>query len=658
MKLTTICAAASVIFASPYCLAQSTAISTPSDLYLVSANLAGDFHLTNDIDLSGSVHTPLGDLTTPFTGTFDGNGYTISGVQINECPDPTDFPAIFAFWSADFVGFFGVTDGATIRDLHLQKLWVAGDEFVGALVGQARDTLFERCSAEGSVYGRQQVGGLLGFAGNCDAVNSWTHVNVDVCEASLFFDPGKWQGGFVGHLHPYRFPGLDPSNTGDGSTVTNCYALGDVRGDYVTGGFAGNFHGSVGRDCFATGDVTSINSFTGGFAGYIQVEPGIGATPVPLTTMLTDTHASGTVTSTQFGNYPELQALGLLPEFRPAAGGFIGYCEGGLDGEADPFPIAVITDCAARGDVFNFESNSGFASNTGGFVGFTETDTIITDCVATGDVDAEFASSAGGFIGWSEGLLERCTSLGNVRARDLSGAFGGQIAARRNAITGDIGPYRGITRFCTAYGNMVSTDDRTDTLIGVSAFHGYLFDDVLVEDCQAYGSVTSLGGWVGGFVGHAARDTIRRCASFGPVYTHASNAGGFIGRTRLNSGCFIEDCYSQSDVIFLQGPASGMQTNIGGFIGSAEVGTTVRRCYSSGTVVASGPDVGGFVGDPAFITFAQNYWDTESSHQTGSQPAGVNGQTTAQMFQQATYTGWDFTAIWDIIENIEYPSLR
>ena len=74
-------------------------IATAEDLKAVNDNLSGNYVLTADIDLEGAEWTPLGSFVqmgedgeeaeTPdpeyaFTGTFDGQGYTISNFTINQ----------------------------------------------------------------------------------------------------------------------------------------------------------------------------------------------------------------------------------------------------------------------------------------------------------------------------------------------------------------------------------------------------------------------------------------------------------------------------------------------------------------------------------------------------------------------------------------------
>ena len=53
----------------------------------INGNLDGDYVLDGDIDLTdylgGGSWTPIGTENVPFTGTFDGNGHSITGLYIN-----------------------------------------------------------------------------------------------------------------------------------------------------------------------------------------------------------------------------------------------------------------------------------------------------------------------------------------------------------------------------------------------------------------------------------------------------------------------------------------------------------------------------------------------------------------------------------------------
>lgn len=57
-----------------------TVITSADDLQAINNNLSGKYILMGDIDLSGENWTPIGDLSDPFTGEFNGNGYTVSNL--------------------------------------------------------------------------------------------------------------------------------------------------------------------------------------------------------------------------------------------------------------------------------------------------------------------------------------------------------------------------------------------------------------------------------------------------------------------------------------------------------------------------------------------------------------------------------------------------
>lgn len=113
--------------------------------------------LTADIDLLDHYWTPIGTSTSNyFKGTFDGGGHTISNLTIN-----TD---------ASYVGLFGATSGATLKNVTLDKPQVqnsaGGTSYTGALVGfMAGNGTTEYCAVtNGSVSSAGKcVGGLIGY---------------------------------------------------------------------------------------------------------------------------------------------------------------------------------------------------------------------------------------------------------------------------------------------------------------------------------------------------------------------------------------------------------------------------------------------------------------------------------------------------------------
>lgn len=95
-------------------------------------------------------------------------------------------------------------------------------------------------------------------------------------------------------------------------------------------------------------------------------------------------------------------------------------------------------------------------------------------------------------------------------------------------------------------------------------------------------------------------------------------------------------------------------SGVGGIRGGVGTQTTFTNCIAYGLIIGNAA-VGGIAGYGTNIA-TSCYWDTETTGQPTS--AGGVGKTTAQMKQQATYLGWDFVNVWEINEGIDYPKLR
>ncbi|MDP6770407.1 MAG: right-handed parallel beta-helix repeat-containing protein, partial [Anaerolineales bacterium] len=176
-------------------------ISTLNNLYWITQNSDewGKYYKqTADIDASGTSSwdnnagfSPIGGLTTKFTGTYDGQGYTIDGLTIDRS-------------STDRGGLFGSTNGATISNVGVINVSIKGQYYVGALVGVTTSTNIATCYSTGSVTGTGQIGGLVGMNTNSSSItNSYSKCSVS----------GSDDGGLVGYNQI-------------NSTIVNCYSTG------------------------------------------------------------------------------------------------------------------------------------------------------------------------------------------------------------------------------------------------------------------------------------------------------------------------------------------------------------------------------------------------------------------------------------------------
>ncbi|WP_309916018.1 MBG domain-containing protein [Xanthomonas sp. 1678] len=247
-----------------------TVIQDLNQLQGVNTGLAGRYVLGNDIDASASIgwvgleldaqgrpifayngFRPIGASGAAFTGVFDGLGHTINNLTIN--------------WpNTDYVGLFGVTgNGSAIRDLGLLGGSVAGQNYVGGLVGDNGGTITNTYVA-GMVNGftsdeRDYIGGLVGFN---EAGGTITNT----------YATGPVRGSnYVG--------GLVGSNLG---AITNAYATGEVNGilysggNYVGGLVGSNEPGGTITNTYATGAVSG-NNYVGGLVGFYAAGTIIGS---------------------------------------------------------------------------------------------------------------------------------------------------------------------------------------------------------------------------------------------------------------------------------------------------------------------------------------------------------------------------------------------
>lgn len=203
-----------------------------------------------DIDWEGADWTPVGD-DDPFTGTYNGNGYTIIGLNIK-----TEGTSIYA-------GMFGYVSGALLANIHLRQATITGQaaQRVGLLAGYtAGNATISLCSAQGTITCHNDnlyIGGLIGFS-------TATHTTRCYADATITGTPRN--DATIGGLIGYGYSSIVACGANaniDVTTTNTCYA----------GGLTGlNDLDTQIYFCYATGNVTvagtSDNRHAGGLTGY------------------------------------------------------------------------------------------------------------------------------------------------------------------------------------------------------------------------------------------------------------------------------------------------------------------------------------------------------------------------------------------------------
>ena len=119
-------------------------IETEANLAWIASNSSKwnlHYRQTNDLDLGNHPWTPIGNSTTKFTGSFDGNGFVINNLYYNN-------PA------GTYVGLFGrMNTSATLKNITLASGFVSGNQNTGGICGCAEgNSKIICCDNIASVY--------------------------------------------------------------------------------------------------------------------------------------------------------------------------------------------------------------------------------------------------------------------------------------------------------------------------------------------------------------------------------------------------------------------------------------------------------------------------------------------------------------------------
>ncbi|MCL2037256.1 MAG: hypothetical protein FWG83_07745 [Oscillospiraceae bacterium] len=205
--------------------------------------------LNRHIDLAGiDDWTPIGTSANPFKGTFDGNGYAIFNLTIDDSAE-----------KYDHAGLFGYIESGCVKNLTLVDAHVKGN--------------------------RGNAGGIAGMAFNAEFSNCYV-ISSAIRGSSIIGGANFYGGGIVGKI------------SGE-STVERCYTEGDIKGT-VAGGLVGSAE---------AGNVIIVNSYSeADVEGLAQAGGILGKTGGANTVMYT--YFAGTLTAGSDLQASETPAVG------------------------------------------------------------------------------------------------------------------------------------------------------------------------------------------------------------------------------------------------------------------------------------------------------------------------------------------------------------
>lgn len=400
------------------------------------------YELTADIQLNDTSNSSDWSNTSPeyswkpmsdknsFTGSFDGNGYTIRGLYLNS--DFSDRDA-----QNNEYGLFGTNQGS-ISNVKLTDSYICVSgysSYIGSICGSNYGRIIGCESSANLEYYDANVGGIAGTASKNEKINE----NGGVIENCVFKgniadkrnDSSSYAGGIVGTAN-------------DNSQIKNCQNYSDISLSYdnsnETAGIAAGCSKAVIEECTNYGNISSKNS-----------SGGIAASTTALNddqkTYIKNCVNEGTVCSS--GDY----AGGIV-----ADGGSnleISNCKN--SGEISEkegkgvYAAGIIANIGSlRKNTCKIESceNSGYvhSGTPSGIVAMAtvtnETNISVKDCVNSGKISSTSLYSSGIFdyinITTDENVkinIESCTNSGAIEAKSMAGgivAFSSNIGRKKD----------------------------------------------------------------------------------------------------------------------------------------------------------------------------------------------------------------------------------
>lgn len=161
--------------------------------------------------------TAIGDATHAFNGTFDGAGYEISGLYINDA-------------TGGYKGLFGNSTG-TVKNFNISGTIGTSEAYIKA--------------------GSDNIGGAVGYNGGT-VTNVISNVSVYVDTSAIYA-----VGGVVGQ-------------NGDDAVIKQCGNVANVEGTKCVGGVVGRSYGTI-EECYNTGNITGNGGGKDGIGGIVGI---------------------------------------------------------------------------------------------------------------------------------------------------------------------------------------------------------------------------------------------------------------------------------------------------------------------------------------------------------------------------------------------------
>ena len=252
-----------------------------------------------------------------------------------------------------------------------------------------------------------------------------------------------------------------------------------------------------------------------------------------------------------------------------------------------------------------------YSTSIGGIARLLRNSTIASTTVSGLTINSLYDSTAQVFIG------------GGFTTVDNSSSITGLVMAgvTINAHAGNIGGMAASVVNSSIAGSSVAVDMVIDTTIDSTeeARAGLVWSlqASSIDECFSIATITAVAGFRAshaGLIGHMQSSTALNSYSNGGTITSGTSFG--------STSCFV---ISVNDF------------------------SSVNKCYSANIADR------GFSFSEGAGTVTNSYYNADLISTSSSE---ATGKTTAEMYQEATFSDWDFASIWSIEEGTDYPRLQ
>jgi len=525
--------------------------------------------------------TAIGGYGKSFRGTYDGGGFTISGLRIYKSGNST---------ADESQGLFGFVGGGTVRNVVLANSRITGYNNTGGIVGYNSGTI-EDCTVgvDVGIYyatSSENHGGIAGIN---------TGGNIRRCTSSAEVTTNYYCGGIVGNLTsgsvtdcltidatifstfgPY---GAIVGGMTDGTITRNYYLNSSVKNSYTNVG-VGNSSGNPADQPGAR----SVHALT--FANGVTATVTDGETVV----ISGQTYYAAGTTFTLSGS-----SNVDVPEGYSAYEGYtVSY---GEDGEIKLGQTGgTFTMPAADATVVHRFTVIPWAGSG------TADEPYIIRYASQLDLLAKQVNGTHGYT--ANNFSGQCFQLGNNITYTHTTDWNDATSTENN-----------YTAIGTSNSFKGTFDGNGHTVSGIRIYSSYdrqglfgtissgIVKNVILSDSRITGSDE-----VGGIVGYSTYSTVQNCHVTNSVTIHtiednAGNHGGIVGQEKLQNR--IVSCTSAAQLTIVDGKNASCY---GGIVGQCENINVIENCISNGVSIPNVNNIGAIVGYKGNGTLVNNYY--------------------------------------------------